>query len=84
MDPLTIIENPNVLEYRFLGFFPCFKVLLIEPFLLQLAPEAFHGSIVPTVPLTAHAAPETIGFQQFLIVPGTVLAAAIGIMPNSG
>ena len=33
MDPSAIVENPDILEYCFLSFFPCFKMLLIEPFL---------------------------------------------------
>ena len=54
MAPLMIIEYLNVLKDASLGRRPGFKGLIVHPFVLQGAEEAFCWRIVEAVTGTAH------------------------------
>ena len=58
MSTLPVVEDPYVLKDSLLRFVACLEVLLIQPLLLELSPETFHWSVVPTVAFPAHAAEE--------------------------
>lgn len=54
-------------------------MLAIEPFLLQLSPEALHRGIVPAVPFSTHATDKSMLFCQGLIIQRAVLASPVGV-----
>ena len=77
MGTLPVVENPDVLKDRFLCFFTGFEMLLVQPFLLELSPEAFHWRVIPAVALSAHAADEAACPQEILVAPRAILRPSI-------
>ena len=66
MGTLVNVKAPDVLIDVPDSFSPGL-VPWLEPLSLHLAPETFHGSVIPTVPLSAHTTHKTICLQHLLV-----------------
>lgn len=83
MQSLPAIIYFYVPEYSSFCFFTRPEMLVIKPFLFQLAPEAFHWRVVPAVTFTAHRTSKFILFQEFLVLMTAVLTTPIRVYKNS-
>src|SRR5471030_333965 len=73
MAPLAVVENFDVLLDRRCRVGPCGVPLMMNHFVLQAAPEAFHRRVVVAVPLARHGCTHAELSDQFSIVVGAVL-----------
>jgi len=79
MAPLAVVENFDVLLDRRCRVGPCGVPLMMNHFVLQAAPEAFHRRVVVAVPLARHGCTHAELSDQFSIVVGAVLAASVRV-----
>ena len=80
---IILLVDFNVPENRLFRILARPEALVVQPFLLQLAPETFHRGVVPAVALSAHRAYEPILFQFSLVVVGTVLRSPVAVRHNA-
>ncbi len=76
MGTLINIKVPDIFIDILNGLLPAL-VFWLQPFCLHLAPEAFHGGIVPAVPLSAHTTYKPVLLQERLILITAVCGATI-------
>ena len=80
---MAIVIDFDVLEEGADHFFPR-RQLLIEEFGFEGAPKSFHGGVVITIALAAHAAGCQAGTQQSLVSLAGVLKSAVGMEKQTG
>lgn len=75
-----VVEAVDVSEEGDFGVSAGLPVATPDDFGFERFEEAFDGGIVVAIALAAHRHPETVLSQQLLIVVGTILRPAIGVM----
>ncbi|PYE54093.1 hypothetical protein DES52_10655 [Deinococcus yavapaiensis KR-236] len=73
MPPLPVEKHLDVLEHLRPRLRPRLEHAPIKKFALQSAEKAFYDSIVPTIPLSAHARHRVHGPQFLLVDPAGIL-----------
>ena len=76
MGTLVNVKAPDVLIDVSDSFSPS-RLRWLAPLGLHLAPEAFHGSVIPTVAFPAHAHRKTILLCHLAVIFGTILASTV-------
>ena len=61
----------------------CVEVAMGDLLDLEGGEEALGGSVVPAVPLAAHAAHEARTGERILLIAARVLAAAVGVVEQA-
>ena len=84
MKTLTIVEDLDVLkEIRFR--LPSRTVAsMMNQILLERSKEAFHRGVVVDIARTAHAGQRFMGGQKMLVASAGILAAAVGMVKQTG
>ena len=84
MAAFRIVVGFDVLKDIGFGRFPGRVTCSLYLLHLQGMEEAFHGRVVVTVALPAHAAQQAMVLKQRLVIQGRVLAAPIGMQDQPG
>ena len=79
MQPLTVIENFDVFEYRRPGFITGFEIAMMNQFGLESVEKTFSNGVVLTVSFFAHAGDHAVCRKSFPVTIGCVLAAPIAM-----
>src|SRR5660398_136521 len=80
---LPIVEHLDVIEQVPPGLRSRGVVPVMNPILFQRREETLCHRVVVTVPLAAHAADQSVFFQQGSVIPAGVLAPAVGVVAVS-
>ena len=84
MAALPIVEHLDILKNGLGGFVPCGVVPMVHLLTLERPKETFGTRVVPTVASAARAGGETMHGEHLLVPRSGKLAAAIGMMHQSG
>lgn len=78
-DALAVVKYPDIFKDCHFCFLNGFKMLLIQPFLFQRAPETFHWCIIPTITFAPHAHDKSDFLFSFAVIIVAVLASTVKI-----
>jgi hypothetical protein len=94
MKAFAIVVHFNIFEHLILGLSPGLEPLTVHRLDLKTVVPAFHGGIIVTIALFAHATDQLVFAEKFLVSNRTILAAQNGksrlsasfgsITPSSG
>ena len=83
MNPLSIVDEFDIVEQVGVDFAKVTILSSIDPFLLQLSEEAFDTGIVVGTSAARHAAAHLVGRQGILIARTGVLTSAVAVEDRS-
>jgi len=82
--PLPIIEHLDILKDVLCRLAPRRVLSMVHEFTLQRPEETFHAGVVPAIACAAHAGRDAVRGEQLLVLPGSILTPAIGVMQEFG
>lgn len=79
MAALAVIEDFDVFRDCQFRVSPRRILLMVDQFILQATPEAFHGRVIVAVTLARHGCLHAELREQLAVVVSTILAAAVRV-----
>lgn len=83
MPPLGVVKRLDVFKHTLPGFVPRTIVIMMRALGLERVEEALHRGIIPAVTLSAHAAFDSVGLHQHMIIRRPVLRTLVGMQQQT-